>query len=231
MSLSFEKRYSQGLDLIASYTWSKAMDEYTSSSAGGNNQDARCRRCDYALADNDRRHYFSLGYVWEMPFGPGRRFVSQGLGSHILGDWQFSGMTQFRSGTPLTPTTSTSWINVGDWVALPRSNRICDGGVSHPTLDRYFDTSCFPAQPPNTFGNSGRNVIIGPAAQLWDMALARQFKMFRERMQLNVKGEVYSIFNHQNWGAPNTSVFSPNFGKIFSKSDPRTIQVGMKLSF
>jgi len=231
MYLSFTKRYSHGLDLIASYTWSKSLDEYTSSSAGGNNQDARCRRCDRALSDNDRRHYFSLGYVWELPFGPGRRFANQGLSGQILGNWQFSGITQFRSGTPLTPTTSTSWINVGDWVALPRANRVCDGRLSHPSLDRYFDTNCFPAQPPNTFGNSGRNVITGPGSQLWDMSLARQFKIFRERLQLNVRGEVYSIFNHQNWGSPNTSVFSPSFGKIFAKSDPRTIQLGMKLSF
>jgi hypothetical protein len=231
MALNFQKQYSNGLDLIASYTWSKSIDEYTSSSGGGNNQNARCQRCDRALSDNDRRHYFSLGYVWELPFGSGRKFVNQGgLASHILGGWQLSGITQFQAGTPLTPTTSTSWLNVGPWVALPRSDRACGGNASNPTLDQYFDTSCFPAQPPNTFGNSGRNVIIGPGAQLWDMSMARRFKIW-ESLQLSFRGEFYSIFNHQNWGSPDTNVFSSTFGKISGKSGPRTIQLGIKLEF
>jgi len=230
MALNFQKQYSNGLDLIASYTWSKSIDEYTSSSGGGNNQNARCQRCDRGLSDNDRRHYFSLGYVWELPFGAGRRFVNQGLGSHILGNWQLSGITQFQAGTPLTPTTSTSWLNVGPWVALPRSDRVCGGKASNPTLDQYFDTSCFPAQPPNTFGNSGRNVIIGPGAQLWDMSMARRFKIW-ESLQLTFRGEFYSVFNHQNWGSPDTGVFNSTFGKISGKSGPRTIQLGIKLEF
>ena len=227
MSFNFQKQYSNGLDLIASYTWSKSIDEYTSSSGGGNNQDARCQSCDRGLSDNDRRHYLSLGYVWELPFGGQRRYVNQGVWSHILGNWQFSGITQFRAGTPLTPTTSTSWLNVGAWVALPRSDRVCDGNLSNPTLDEYFDTSCFSAQPPNTFGNS---VIIGPGSQLWDMAIARKFNL-GERLRLTFRGELFSAFNHQNWGNPTTSVFSSNFGKIFGKSGPRTAQLGLKLDF
>ncbi|HEU0142625.1 MAG TPA: carboxypeptidase regulatory-like domain-containing protein, partial [Bryobacteraceae bacterium] len=230
MHLSFQKRHRHGLELTASYTWSKSIDVYTSSSSGGNNQDARCLHCDRALSDNDRRHYFSLGYVWDLPFGPGRAFANAGIGSHILGNWQLSGITQLRAGTPLTPRTSTSWINVGSWIALPRSNRVCDGRKSSPTMDQYFDAECFPAQPPNTFGNSGRNVIIGPGSQLWDMSLARVFAIW-ERLQLSLRGEVYSVFNHQNWGSPNTDVFSPTLGKIFGKSSPRTIQLGAKLEF
>jgi hypothetical protein len=206
------------------------MDEYTSSAAGGNNQDARCIRCDLALSDSDRRHVLSLGYVWELPFGPRRRFVNHGVGSQILGNWQFSGITILQTGAPLTPRTSTSWINVSSWIALPRSNRVCNGQLSHPTMNEYFDTSCFPAQPPNTFGNSGRNVIRGPGSQGWDIALMRQFKI-REPLKLDFRGEFYSVFNHQNWGTPNTSVFSPNFGKIFGKNSPRTIQLSMKLAF
>jgi hypothetical protein len=230
MYLSFKKRYSNGLDLIASYTWSKSMDEYTSSSAGGNNQNSLCIRCDYALSDNNRTNYFSLGYVWELPFGPTRRFANQGVGSQILGDWQFSGITQFMSGTPLTPTSSTAWINVSDWVAQPRSNRICNGKLSNPTLNGYFNVNCFPAQAPNTFGSSGRNVINGPGSQLWDMALERKFKV-RERLQFNLRGEFYSIFNHQNWGNPDIGIFDPTFGQIFSKNNPRTIEIGLKAAF
>jgi hypothetical protein len=228
--VSFEKRYSNGLDLIASYTWSKAMDEYTSTSAGGDNQNAHCIRCDYGLADNNRTNYFSLGYVWELPFGPGRRFANQGAGSKVLGNWQLSGITQFMSGTPLTVTTSASYIDVSDFTLQPRSNRVCNGNLSDPTLSEYFDSRCFPAQPPNTFGNEGRNVIIGPGAQLWDMSLARVFN-FGEHLKLDLRGDFYSVFNHQNWGAPVTSAFSTQVGEILNKLNPRTIQFGARLMF
>jgi hypothetical protein len=61
--------------------------------------------------------------------------------------------------------------------------------------------------------------------------MARQFMMLRERFQLSVRAEAYSISITRNWGAPNMSVFSPSFGKIFSKSNPRTLQLGVKLAF
>jgi hypothetical protein len=230
MFLRLEKRYSNGVVLTASYTMSKSMDEYTSSQIGSNNQNSLCIRCDYALSDNNRTHFFSLGYVWELPFGRGRRFANHGLDGQILGNWQLSGITQLMSGTPYSPTTSTSWINVSDWVAQPRSNRVCNGKLSNPTLDEYFDVNCFPAQPPNTFGNSGRNVIIGPGSQLWDMALERKFKV-RENLQLNLRGEFYSIFNHQNWGIPDVGIFDPTVGEISSKNNPRTFEIGLKLAF
>ncbi len=228
--LSFQKRYSNGLDLIASYTLSKSMDEYTSTANGGDNQNALCIRCDYGLSDNNRTNYFSLGYIWELPVGPGRKFTPQGVAGKILGDWQFSGITQFMSGTPFTVTTSAAYINVSDFTLQPRSNRTCNGKLSHPTLDEYFDTSCFPVQAPNTFGNEGRNVLVGPGAQLWDMSLARKLNL-GERVKLSIRGDFYSIFNHQNWGAPVSSDFSSEIGEILNKVNPRTIQLGATLRF
>jgi hypothetical protein len=230
MFWSFQKRYSNGLDLIASYTWSKAMDQYTSTSAGGNNQNARCIKCDYALADNNRTNFFSVGYVWDLPMGTGRRFVPNGVGGKILSNWQLSGITQFMSGTPFTVTTSASYINVSDFTLQPRSNRVCNGKLSHPTLGQYFDVSCFPVQARNTFGNEGRNVLVGPGAQLWDMSLARIFN-FGERLKLNVRGDFYSVFNHQNWGMPVSSDFNAAIGQISNKYNPRTIQLGAMLRF
>jgi hypothetical protein len=230
MYLHFQKHYSNGVDLIASYTWGKSLDQFTSNGAGSAAQNAHCERCDNGYSDFDRRHYFSLGYIWELPFGPKRRFVGQGVGSHILGNWQLSGITQFESGTPASPSMPGSWPNVGP-ISIARSDRVCNGKLSHPTMQKFFDTSCFPEPAPNTFGNSGRNVIIGPGAQLWDMSLARQFKI-RERFQLSARGEFYSVFNHQNWTFPDTSATDgPYFGEIFGKSGPRTIQISLKLKF
>jgi hypothetical protein len=230
LAAHFEKRFSGGVSLIGSYTWSKAMDQFSSDGGGIQNERAFCRMCDYGLSDFDMRNYFSFGYVWKLPFGANRRFVSQGPASKILGDWQWSGITQFQAGTPYTPYNPYV-SNVDDSSGYAeRSNRVCNGRLSHPTLAEWFDTSCFPANPPNTFGNSGRNVIIGPGAQLWDMSIERIFKL-REHVDFNLRGEFYSVFNHQNWGAPDNYVTDPTFGEIFGKNNPRIVQIGMKLTF
>ena len=81
----------------------------------------------------------------------------------------------------------------------------------------------------NRFGNSGRNILNGPGAQFWVMSLARTFPM--ERFRLDFRAEVYSVFNHQNWNSPNTSVVDPNFGRIFGKNGPRRFQFGARVEF
>ncbi len=228
--LSFEKRYSNGLQLIASYTWSKSLDAYSGSGSGGDNQNALCIECDYGLSDNNLTSHFTVGYLWNLPFGPGRRFATHGVASAIGQGWRFGGITQIMSGTPFTATTSAAYINASDFTLGPRSDRVCNGNLGHRTLQKFFDTACFPAQARNTFGDEGRNVIIGPGAQLWDVSLARTFPVW-ERLNLELRADAFSIFNHQNWGTPDGGVFDPTFGQIQSKSNPRTIQFGGKLSF
>ena len=230
LNVGFQKRYSHGLDIMASYTWSKAMDMFSSNSGGWQNQNALCRKCDFAPADFNRSNYFRVGYIWQLPFGPGRAFLHQSAAGKILGNWRWSGITQFLSGTPLEISMPTFWPNVAAVFTTARPDRVCNGTLSNPTLARYFDTSCFVPPPLNTFGNAGRNIINGPGAQTWDMSLARQFSVM-ENVHLDVRGQFFSVFNHQNWNSPDTGVTDPNFGRIFGKSGQRVIQVGATLSF
>jgi Carboxypeptidase regulatory-like domain/TonB dependent receptor-like, beta-barrel len=230
LSLYFEKRYSHGLSLTSSYTWSKSLDIYSSDGAGFQNQNANCRRCDRSPSSYDRRNSFSIGYIWELPFGPQQRWLSQGAISKVVGRWRFSGITQFMSGLPLTMTMPSSWPNIAAAYTQARPDRVCSGKLQNPTMAEFFDTSCFVDPAANSFGNSARNVIGGPGAQFWNMSLARQFS-FLERFKLDFRADLFSVFNHQNWGSPNTSVVSPSFGEIFGKSDPRRIQLGLKLEF
>ncbi|TAM80412.1 MAG: hypothetical protein EPN47_15950 [Acidobacteria bacterium] len=230
LNLGFQKRYSHGLDLMASYTWSKSMDMFSSDSSGWANQNALCRRCDYGPSDFNRANYFRVGYIWDLPFGPDRTFLQYSTAGKILGNWRWSGITEFLSGTPLSISMPTFWPNVAAVFTHARPDRVCNGSLSNPTMARYFDTSCFVAPPLNTFGNAGRNTLTEPGAQTWNMALARQFN-FTERFRLDVRGEFFSVFNHQNWGSPDTGVTDPNFGKIFGKGGQRVIQVGATLSF
>jgi hypothetical protein len=105
---------------------------------------------------------------------------------------------------------------------LPRSER---------TADRFFNTDAFRAPAPFTFGNAGRNIIPGPGNALFDTALSKSFAL-SEAVRLLIRGEVFNVFNHPNFGIPGPYPdFGPFFGKIFSTGDPRRFQFGARIEF
>ena len=229
MALHFEKRFSHGFNIVANYTWSKSLDLFSSDSSGWENQNASNTQLDRGISDFNIAHYAVIGYVWELPFGKGKPYLTEGFAGAVLGNWRLSGTTQFRSGLPLTPSMPTAWPDVASVFVKARPDRICSGTLSNPTMSKYFDTSCFVNPPPSSYGTSGRNVITGPGSQYWDMSLARSFPI--ERVRLEFRTEAYSIFNHQNWNAPDVGVTDPNFGQIFGKNTPRTLQFGLRAEF
>lgn len=229
MALHFEKRFSHGFNLVANYTWSKSLDLFSSDGSGWENQIPSNTRLDRGLSDFNIAHYAVIGYVWELPFGKGKPYLSNGLAGAILGNWRLSGMTQFRSGPPLTPTMPSSWPDVASVFVKARPNRVCDGNLSNPTMNMFFNTSCFVNPPANRYGNSGRNIIIGPGSQYWDMSFARTFPM--ERARFEFRTDAYSVFNHQNWNSPDMGVIDANFGKIFGKNTARALQFGLRAEF
>lgn len=219
----------RGLDLTASYTYSKSLDLFSSNSGGWDNQDARNTQLDRGRSDYDQTHTVTAGIVWEMPFGKGKALAHEGIAAALFGNWQLSSIIQHRSGLPLSLSMPTSWPNVAATFTRARPNRVCDGRLNDPTMDRYFDTSCFVAPPPNRFGNAGRNILTAPPTQFYDASLSRSFRL--EHMRLDFRAESYSVFNIQNWNSPNTSLVSPNYGKIFGKNNPRRFQFGLRLEF
>ena len=96
-------------------------------------------------------------------------------------------------------------------------------------MDKYFDTACFVAPPANQFGNAGRNILTAPSTQFTDVSLARSFRF--EGFRVDFRAESYSVFNIQNWNTPNTSLVSPNYGRIFGKNNPRRFQFGLRVEF
>jgi hypothetical protein len=219
----------RGLDLTASYTYSKSLDLFSSNSGGWDNQDARNTQLDRGRSDYDQTHVFSAGVVWEMPFGKGKMMANEGITAALFGDWQLSTIIQHRSGLPLSLSMPTSWPNVAATFTRARPNRVCDGRLDNGTMDQYFDTSCFVAPPANQFGNAGRNILTAPPTQFYDVSLSRSFRL--EHMRIDFRAESYSVFNIQNWNSPNTSLVSPNYGKIFGKNNPRRFQFGLRLEF
>ena len=165
LQLKAEKRFAQGLSFLGSYTFSKFIntggDGFNASSSP---QDPNCLRCDRGLSAFDRTNIFAFNFVYELPFGKGKRFGNDmnAAGNVILGGWQFNGIITASSGQPLTATIPRDIANIGARAIGQRPNLNGNPNIDNPTASHWFDTSVFSEPAPYTFGNAGRGIIFGP---------------------------------------------------------------------
>jgi Carboxypeptidase regulatory-like domain/TonB dependent receptor-like, beta-barrel len=247
LQAKLEKRLSQGLTLLTSYTYGKALTDsvdHLSTSGAGNGvdvgeyrepQNPHNRREEYGPSEFDVTHRFVLSGVWEVPFGKGRAY-GQNLSRAaelILGRWEFSPIFTWQSGLPLT-INQGQITNIGG-ERRSRPNRISDGTLpsDQRTVDRWFDTSAFvsvTATTPNQiFGNSGVGILRGPGAVNLDFNLAKDFRV-TENFGMQFRGEFFNALNHANFGVPGVTL-GAGFGQIVSAADARIIQFALKLKF
>ena len=236
MQSNLTKRFSQGLFLTMSYTWSKAIGINAGNSDSGlrfyvPSQYSKNR----SVADFDRTHSFVTAANYELPFGKGRRWANSGPGSWIVGGWKLTGSTSFQTGFPITPSTSYDVANVGtgSW----RPDRTCNGSLppSQRTVERWFNASCFTDQflladlaaGHPRFGNSGRSILDGPGFQNWDFAFLKEFP-FGERLRMQFRAEFFNAFNQAHFSDPVRDVTDSTVGQIFGAAEPRDIQLAVK---
>jgi hypothetical protein len=231
LQVKFDKRYSNGFLLTTAYTWSRAM-----ANAGDDNGGPMWYinpERNWARAGFDRRHSFVQSYIYELPFGKGRRWLQSGPATWVLGGWQVNGILTLMSGQAINFSSNVPNNAPGNG-QTPNINgpfRVT-GGVNDTT---WFDTSVFSAPATNTFGNVGRNAASGPNFYNLDASIFKEFRM-AERWQLELRGEAFSVTNSTRWqlANPNTDVNSANFGRITNTRDGagnRQIQLGAKLTF
>ena len=235
--VTFTKQASHGLQFLASYTYSKSLDEASLDipnppfSFPQNSYDLRA---DYGPSDYDARNRFVLSGFYQLPF----------QGNRAVAGWQFAIITSAQTGNPLQPI-SVSGIFPGvnlrpnvsgslgttgshvEWFANP-------GAVSSPC------TTVTTTTPPTTTcspGDMGRNSALGPSFVDTDLSLIKDTKI-TERVNLQFRADAFDIFNHPNFGNPNQTVGSPSFGSITSTRFPngdfgsaRQLQLGLKLQF
>jgi hypothetical protein len=148
------------------------------------------------------------------------------LAKTILDGWQLSGNVAFLTGPPLAVAMQTDTAGIGrpvrpDW----------KGSIKTPrTMEQWFDPTAFSAPAPLTFGNSPIDAVYGPGSRSWDMAVFRNFRV-RERLKLQYRFEAYNVLNHFDLNNPGTTFGTANFGKITGKSNPRNVQMGLKVLF
>ncbi|HEX5702558.1 MAG TPA: carboxypeptidase regulatory-like domain-containing protein [Pyrinomonadaceae bacterium] len=237
----FQQRLDFGLALLGSYTWSKSEDDASNffSSAGDPNfpQDSYNLRPERGPSNFDTRHRFVLSYSYDLPFGKGKRYLTDdGWVSKLLSGWQTLGIVTLQSGRPFTVALLPEIDNSGTgrsvlgFGANDRPNVSGDPNLSSPSADRWFNTAAFAFPAPGTFGNAGRNILRGPGYQNVNASLVKN-TLLTERLNLQFRAEAFNLFNHPNLNLPDNFLGSPTFGRITSARDPRHLQFGVKLLF
>lgn len=236
LQLTLRRRSRNGLTLLASYTFGKAMDQNsnTNNSTTGsqrNPQDIHDFSKDWALADYHRTHQFSGSFNYDLPFGRGRKYFSgaRGWADALIGGWQLNGIVTMLSGRPFTPVFSTVDTASGrpDLVGDPMAN--VPAGL-------YFNPAAF-ARPVATaddatlFGNAGRNIVIGPNYQNLDLSLFKNFRL-AERTKLQLRWEVFNALNRPNFQVPQHLLGASDTAEIRSTAgEAREMQFAVRLTF
>jgi hypothetical protein len=216
---------------MTSYTWSKSLDYGGSAASGGGStggpQTVTNLRAGRGASGFDVKHRWITNYVWELPFGYGRKWINSGIPAYIVGGWKASGIATISSGRPFNVGLSTG-VNNG---APSWPNRTGSGKLDNPTPDKWFDYAAFVAPPVNTYGNVARGVLYAPGQVNFDLSFSKDFKV-TEQVKVEFRLDGFNIFNTPWFGFPNASIGSPTVGKITSTNgDNRDLQFALKINF
>jgi Carboxypeptidase regulatory-like domain/TonB dependent receptor-like, beta-barrel len=234
LQVKLRKRYGHGLAVLAAYTWSKAITDSQTAETGiflPNLQDNHNRKANRALFAANAPQRFSFSSIYEVPFGPGKRYLSgaSGVAGKLIGGWQLGGIVTVQGGLPITETLPFDNPNVGEGAKLP--DRIGNPNTGPRTSGEWFNVNAFKVPPPYTFGNAGISNIFAPPITDIDFSIYKNIPI-TERYLLQFRSEFYNLANHPIFGIPNTSFTTPQDGKIFNTQlNGREIQFALRLQF
>lgn len=251
LQVKLEKRFSRGLYLLNSFTWSKAMDNGSQvlEEAGGNEgrpQDVHDFKADKGIGAYDQPFNNTTSFVYELPIGRGRWLGSDWHPAldAVLGGWTLNGINTMTSGSPITfryaiaPASASITANLPSFIGgiALRPNVTCDPINREDRPDPrlgYFNAACLSAPPVwAPFGNAGRNIARGPSYFNFDLGLHKQFRVpITEHTRIDFRAEFFNLFNKTNFGSPAATVGGAGFGQISSAFPARQIQLALKVSF
>ena len=253
LQLVAAKRFSSHFSFNASYVFSRFIDEKSSQGGaddtGGfdlfSQMNPFNRHADKGLSAYHMKHNFVLNYIVDLPFGRNLN----GIRRTLLAGWQIQGITTLHSGLPFTPFVSANRARLGSSpVVTPYQRPNLNPGFTASSItggppNQFYNPTAFSLPEQGTFGNLGRNVLIGPSFAVSDFSVIKKFRprILGEAGAIQFRAEVFNIFNRANFSLPQQIVFSgtqpteaplATAGRITSTSSPsRQIQFGLKIIF
>ncbi len=250
LSVRVRKRLQAGFSIGGRYTFSKSLDNASTIGSGepivaqgaGRGgvsgvtnvaQNAFDLSAERGLSSFDQRHSFTADYLWELPFGHERRWLSGKTPLRaVLGDWNWSGDWTIASGLPFTPRILGNTLNVSQGVNGTQRASVVPGQpvtVADPSIAEWFNTAAFVA-PSGVFGDARRNSIEGPGSRLFDMSFTKIFPLSETRF-LEFRAQFSNVFNTPQYVGIDTVVNSPTYGRVISVGPMRSLQLTARLRF
>jgi outer membrane receptor protein involved in Fe transport len=226
------KRFSRHFSIQGAYTWSKAIDDFSSTSA----ETAAAPQplnlaTERGLASFNAAQVGSLSWIWDLPVLSTKPAAVR----WIAGGWQFNGLFTARTGEPLNITVGSDIALSGTPNQRPNvvGNWHLPGGRSEAAeIAQWFNPLAFQMPASGTFGDAGRNVIIGPGSRNVNLALFKNIPLpVGEGTRLQFRSEFFNALNLVNLGNPNTNLSSKGVGQITSASSARVLQFALKILF
>jgi len=217
LQMTFEKKFSHGLQFNSNFTWSKSIDSASSSSLAFNGSIPNPFNLEFnrGISSLNYPRIWNNFWVYQLP----GLTHSNPFSRAVLGGWEFSGIWRLQSGDPFSIADGTdpsqSHIGADRADVVPGQSLNVHQGSKSEWLNKYFNSAAFQRAAPGTFGNSGRNILQGPGVNNVDMGLSKNFP-FKEHFRVQFRWEMFNAFNRATFDNPNASVTSGSFGRITS---------------
>jgi hypothetical protein len=242
LQVSLHRQMRSGLLIGAQYMWSHSIND---NSVGGGEaaaaQNVNDRRAERANSNQDIRHTLTTNFIWELPFGRGRRYLKEGVAEWVFGGWSLNGITQARTGRQLTISVTRS---SGDLPDGNNSNQRPDVVLGAPlkpanqTATQWINIAAFAVPPRGRWGTAGRSLLTGPGLVQFDLGLTKSFP-FSEGRDIEFRWELYNAFNRAQLGDPALNISTPaTFGRVtaplnrnFGTGTNRQMQFMLRLNF
>lgn len=241
LQVTFQRRFSHGFAADLNYTWAHELDNTTgfSTQEGGGWGAAwavqkQYPRFEYGNSDLDLRQRVAANIIYQLPFGKGM----SGVGGMLAKGWQLNTLTAWQTGDPETVINNTviAGTLIGDIYGHDRPNQAGSFKLSSPSKTEWFNISAFTQQTTNTLGDERRNQLFGPHYANVDLSLLKDFPVFHDKGNVQLRAECFNLANHPALGDPDLTLQDgPGvFGVITSTSSfykPREFQFALKLLF
>jgi hypothetical protein len=239
MFLKFSKQFSQGLSVMASYQFSKALDNASENQGWIHSESFRNVydfSSDRSISAHDVPQSFVSAVIYDIPVGKGRKFAAAmpAVADAVLGGWQISTIVRLSSGLPCQLTAPNTLATYGFSIHRPSIASLRDLDVAERTPEMWFNTAAAKAPAPYTIGNAPRympNLRRG-GMQHADLAILKNFQFF-ESVRAQLRGEFFNLTNSPQFGMPGSQVGASNFGQVTGTQfiGPRNVQLGLKVYF